>query len=312
MSTNYLEEDEKIMMCCASCGIAEVDNIKLKKCNGCKSVRYCSVNCQKEHRPQHKKACKKRAAEIRDEILFQQPEGTDMGDCPICLLPLPIDDNDKTRIMGCCSKIICIGCDYSNTVRELEQSLPRKCPFCRHPMPKTEEEAELIAVTRVEANDPVALQIMGFRRYGEGDYNDAFQYWIKAAGLGNMSAHYHLSVMYRKGQGGVEKDMKKGLHHLEQAAIGGHLDARFILGCIEKVTNVSPERAVKHFVIAAKLGHDDSMKKLTEFFTMGFISKEELTSTLRAHQAAVAATKSPQREAGQEAARKFEAAKLAG
>eukprot|EP00984_Skeletonema_dohrnii_P032594 scaffold26965_cov172-Skeletonema_dohrnii-CCMP3373.AAC.1 len=60
------------MMCCASCGTTEVDDIKLQKCTTCKSVRYCSVKCQREHLPQHEETCKKRAAELRDEILFKQ------------------------------------------------------------------------------------------------------------------------------------------------------------------------------------------------------------------------------------------------
>eukprot|EP00984_Skeletonema_dohrnii_P015213 scaffold6528_cov67-Skeletonema_dohrnii-CCMP3373.AAC.1 len=64
------------MMCCASCGTEEVDGVKLKKCTACKSVRYCSVKCQKDHRSKHKRACKKRAAEFRDEIVFKQPESS--------------------------------------------------------------------------------------------------------------------------------------------------------------------------------------------------------------------------------------------
>jgi hypothetical protein len=43
---------------CASCGIAAVDDVTLKKC-ACDLVKYCSVACQKNHRPQHKKLCKK-------------------------------------------------------------------------------------------------------------------------------------------------------------------------------------------------------------------------------------------------------------
>eukprot|EP00984_Skeletonema_dohrnii_P005111 scaffold1799_cov134-Skeletonema_dohrnii-CCMP3373.AAC.1 len=70
------EESDEIMMCCASCGTAQADDIQLKTCTACKSVRYCSVKCQKEHRPQHKRACKKRAAELRDELLFRQPESS--------------------------------------------------------------------------------------------------------------------------------------------------------------------------------------------------------------------------------------------
>ena len=45
-------------------------------------VQYCSAACQKAHRPQHKRVCKKRAAEIFDEALFKQPPLNE--DCPIC------------------------------------------------------------------------------------------------------------------------------------------------------------------------------------------------------------------------------------
>ena len=144
------------MMCCASCGKAEVDDIKLKKCTACKSVRYCSVKCQREHRPKHKKECKKRAAELRDEILFNQPDCTHYGDCPICCLPLPIDIKSST-MMVCCSKMICKGCSYANQTRQLEWRLEQKCPFCRHSLPKSQKEADINRMKRRDANDPAAI-----------------------------------------------------------------------------------------------------------------------------------------------------------
>ena len=79
--------------CCASCGIAEVDDVKLMRCTACYLVRYCSVICQRNHRPQHKRACKRHAAELRDELLFRQPESSHIGDCPICMLPLLLGSN---------------------------------------------------------------------------------------------------------------------------------------------------------------------------------------------------------------------------
>eukprot|EP00985_Skeletonema_marinoi_P002564 scaffold1057_cov203-Skeletonema_marinoi.AAC.12 len=51
-------------------------------------VRYCSDECQRDHKPYHKEACKNQAAELRDELLFKQPESTHLGDCPICMIPL--------------------------------------------------------------------------------------------------------------------------------------------------------------------------------------------------------------------------------
>ena len=77
-----------------ACGITENDDIKLRKFTACHLVRYCSVECQKEHRKKHKKECRKRAAELREELLFKQPENNYLGDCPICCIPLPIDQKN--------------------------------------------------------------------------------------------------------------------------------------------------------------------------------------------------------------------------
>eukprot|EP00985_Skeletonema_marinoi_P020768 scaffold12428_cov81-Skeletonema_marinoi.AAC.3 len=201
------EDESDNMMCCAACGVAENENIRLKKCNACKSVRYCSVQCQKDHMPQHKRACKKLVAELRDEILFKQPESTHLGDCPICCLPLPIDD-DKYIMMACCSKMICNGCNYANRMRELEGKIQQTCPFCRHPRAKSQKEAERDLMKRAEANDPVSMSQMGVRCYQEGDYKGAFGYLTKAAGLGDAVAHFQLSCMYYD-EKGVQKDKKK-------------------------------------------------------------------------------------------------------
>ena len=40
-------EKEAVEVCCANCGIAQVDDIKLKICDGgCDLVKYCSDRCQ--------------------------------------------------------------------------------------------------------------------------------------------------------------------------------------------------------------------------------------------------------------------------
>jgi hypothetical protein len=56
---------------------------------------------------------------------------------------------------------------------------------------------------------------------------------------------------------------------------------------------------VKHFIIAANLGLDVSMEKLKRCYAGGVISKESFAAVLRAHQAAVDAWKSPQRDAAE-------------
>ena len=119
------EEAASTDMCCASCGIAEVDDVKLKKCDACDLVGYCGDKCQREHLSQHDPSCKKRAAELREEILFKQPESSHLGDCLICFLPLQI--NKKHVMLECCCKIICEGCaglllGYASTERIFNSS----------------------------------------------------------------------------------------------------------------------------------------------------------------------------------------------
>ena len=294
------EDDDKIKVVqhhCASCGIAGVDDVKLKDCSACHLVKYCGVNCQKDHRPKHKKECKKRAAELKDEILFKQPESSYLGDCLICCLPLPIDAS-KSILNQCCSKLFCNGCNYANKMREIDGRLQQKCAFCRTNMPTTKEERNELVMKRIEANDPLAMSYVGMDRCEEGDYKSAFEYWTRAAALGDVEAHYQLSCSYRDGQG-VEKDEKKELYHAEKAAIAGHPNARYNLGWTEEQRG-RLDRAVKHFIIAAKLGHDDSLKSVKELYKAGYVSKEDFAAALRGHHAAVNATKSPQREEAHE------------
>ena len=286
------------LMCCASCGKAEVDDVKLKKC-GCDLVKYCNINCQKNHRLQHKKACKKRLAELRDQSLFTMPDGSHDGECPICCLPLSLDPK-KSIFMGCCSKIICDGCDYTNQNREIEAGLQQRCAFCREPMPESEEEYDKRCMKRIKKNDPAAMNHMGYKHYHcEGNYETALEYLTKAAELGDACAHYNLSIMYDEGRG-VEKDTEKEIYHLGEAAIGGHPWARHNLGAIE-VDNGRFERAKKHFIIAANLGYHNSLKCLRQLYADGHASKEDYADALRAYQAAVDATKTPERKKAEEA-----------
>eukprot|EP00577_Skeletonema_sp_RCC1716_P020491 CAMPEP_0113387390 /NCGR_PEP_ID=MMETSP0013_2-20120614/8508_1 /TAXON_ID=2843 ORGANISM="Skeletonema costatum, Strain 1716" /NCGR_SAMPLE_ID=MMETSP0013_2 /ASSEMBLY_ACC=CAM_ASM_000158 /LENGTH=300 /DNA_ID=CAMNT_0000270277 /DNA_START=200 /DNA_END=1102 /DNA_ORIENTATION=- /assembly_acc=CAM_ASM_000158 len=290
------EENEAVVdiASCASCGVSEeVDDVKLKECDDCDLVRYCSDDCEQNHISQHAGACKKRAVELRDELLFKQPESSHLGDCPICCLPVHLDLN-KATMMVCCSKLVCDGCDHANQKREAVGKLERKCPFCRKPIPSTMDEVDKQMMKRIEANDPVAMRHKGLEHAQRGVYQSAFEHLTKAAELGDITAHHSLSCMYHNGQG-VEKDRGKEIYHMEEAAIGGHPKARHNLGCIEEDGN--EERAVKHWIIAAAQGNNDSIKALMNAFRRGFVSKDDLAAALRAHQAAVEETKSPQREA---------------
>ncbi len=161
-------------------------------------------------------------------------------------------------------------------------------------MPETKEEADQNLMKRAKANDPAALHKMGIKCYDEGYYEGAVKYMTKAAALGYMDAHFNLSIAYFEGKG-VEKDMKRSIYHLEEAAIGGHPDARYNLGAHEGNSG-RIDRAMRQFIIAANLGLDDALDKVKQGFVEGIVSKDDYAAALRGHQAAVDATKSKQRE----------------
>lgn len=113
--------------------------------------------------------------------------------------------------------------------------------------------------------------------------------------MGDSESHFQLATSYLEGKG-VERDMKKAVYHLEEAAIGGNTLARWMLGN-QAMGRGMKERAVKHFIIGANLGCDKSLTQLKQAYAKGFVKKDDLAAALRLHQAAVDATKSPQRDA---------------
>ena len=296
--------------CCAYCGITESkDDITLRRCNTCQLAQYCGVTCEKKHWPHHKRQCQIRAT---DRVLFQQPEGIHLGECPLCFIPLPIEYDPITEatIYSCCSTRICNGCDYANDLRIAEENLDETCPFCREPLPDEQGVAKN-DMKRVKVNDPVATLQVAKHHRRLGDHVRALKYFTKAAELGEAEAHFNLGWMYQLGEG-VKKDMNRAVHHYAEAAIGGHPRARYNLGCLEGNAG-SHDRAAKHFIIAAKQGHDAALEKVKKIFTLfkeeELVSKDEYAAALRGHQAAIDATKSELREVAAEQAAQKEADK---
>ena len=165
---------------CAECG--EEGGVSLKMCKACMSVKYCNADCQHKHWPKHKKTCKLRAAELRDEALFKDPPPKE--DCPICFLPMPaqllycislppatkssvpINDFAMTNeglamkqtetYYTCCGKSVCGGCAHSFHSSGTDD----KCPFCNSDRnSKTVEEQIAEIMKRVVANDAASIYI---------------------------------------------------------------------------------------------------------------------------------------------------------
>jgi len=283
---------------CANCGKGEESSVSLKACTACKLVKYCNRECQIAHRSQHKKQCKKRAAELHDEKLFKQPP-LQYGDCPICFLRLPTLRTASTY-KPCCGKLICSGCAYAPVYDNQGNEVTEKtCPFCRAPISKSDEEENERIKRRAEAGNAEAIFTLG-HFYADGeygfpqDYDKALELWHRAGDLGCAAANYNIGIVYDNGEG-VNVDQKKAKHYYELAAMGGHVDARHNLGIDEENAD-NIDRALKHLMIAVRGGGNDSLKTIREMVTIGHATKDDFKKALESYQAYLDEIRSDQRD----------------
>ena len=267
---------------CANCGKGEEKSDDLKACTACKVVKYCNRECQIAHRPQHKKACKKRAAELYDAELFKEPPPR--KECPICMLPFPLyEDHTGMTFHTCCGKEICNGC-----VDTMEESGAEDlCPFCKAPPPRSNEEKVERTEKLMEKGNADAFYMLG-GYYFEGcygmpqDWAKANEFYLKAGQLGCANAYYNLGNSYFVGRG-VEVDRKKATHYYELAAMNGDVKARHNLGMMEGQAG-NHQRANKHLLIAARAGLKKSLDMVKVGYMAGYVTKDEYANTLREYQ----------------------------
>ena len=105
--------------------------------------------------------------------------------------------------------MICSGCSLAAHARGMPD-----CPFCRAPLPETDADKLAMIRARVEKRDPVAINNLGTKYY-EGelglqkDMRKGVELLTEAAVLGSIDALYNLGVAYNRGEG-VEQDEEKG------------------------------------------------------------------------------------------------------
>ena len=234
-------------------------------------------------------ACKDK----HEEALFKPPPPNE--DCPICFLTLPSFYLGR-KYQTCCGKIICSGCIHA--VNKIMKG-DAKCPFCRVPTPISDEEIIEMYKKRVEMDDAEAIYNLGCyyrdgRRGLPQDLDKALGLWHQAADLGSALSYNNIGHAYYLGRG-VERDTKKAKHYWELGAIGGNLLARYNLGCLEEEAG-NMVRALKHHMIAAGCGYNDSLKKIREFYVNGHATKDDYAKALRANQKYIDWIKSDQRD----------------
>lgn len=174
------------------------------------------------------------------------------------------------------------------------------CPFCNAPGVQREEEADERLLERVEKyNDAEAMNVLGCQyRFGVGafdvDHVKAVEMYRRASELGCAEGHANLGNSYYQGKG-IEQNMKKAIHHYQIAAMLGDEVSRHNLGRIE-LEDRNMDRGMRHFMIAAKCGFDDSLNMVRKGYTKGLVTKDDFEMTLRAYQASCEETKSEQRD----------------
>ena len=75
------QQTGKISQECAMCGVPKAIVGKLKRCSGCYMTSYCSTDCQRLHRQNHKQECLQKAARLGPDILLPMSTVTEHSGC---------------------------------------------------------------------------------------------------------------------------------------------------------------------------------------------------------------------------------------
>ena len=213
--------------------------------------------------------------------------------CAGCSQDLP--RADRSKYQACCGKLICYGCVYAG-VKADKRCI---CPLCKAPHQLSEGTLIERIKKRAEADDAEAIYNLGSYYYrGEcglqQDSEKAVELWIRAGELGDTAAFNNLGVAYRKGDG-VGKDLQRAKLYYVLAAIGGNVKGRYNLGNLEKRAG-NVDSAIKHWMISAAAGDDNSMNAIREGLTYGHVTEADIEKAWHAHKETRYETKSEQRD----------------
>jgi len=201
------------------------------------------------------------------------------------------------RYNTCCGKMICSGCIHAPVYDNEGNKMEQTCPFCRTPISSSDEDNIKRVNRRVEAGDAEAISNLGFY-YANGDLpkhiTKSLELWHQAGELGHSSAYHNIGNAYKFGTG-LEVDEKKAIHYWELAAIKGSVSARHNLGSVDVLAG-NIDRGIKHYMISARGGNNNSLKRIQQMYSDGDTTKEEYTQALESYQAYLDEIKGGQRD----------------
>lgn len=240
------------------------------------------------------------------------------AECPICMLPLPLDEQ-QSIYESCCGKILCRGCTVASKRAAIDKSLlqriirsqPNKnaeqiefmliaemhptCAFCRTQRPlNLLENAERLEIRIDKFNDPVAMHQLGdYLIDGIGglqrNRERAMALYKRAYDLGSPEAADRLSYYNAS-------NPRLKAQYLKEGARRKNINSCVELGANHRFYRIDEEYAKQLMITAAKAGDEEAMKNVMIYFRSGHVTKDELEATLRAKQAALIEVKSEDRD----------------
>ena len=149
------------------------------------------------------------------------------------------------------------GCIFADKKREAEGRLQHKCPFCRTVSPQNSGRTidEKGKSERSRCNELNGIKKIQGRRLQR-----SVRVLDEGSRIRRCRGAFWIINLVSYGEG-AEKDEKKQLHHTEQAAIAGHPYAIHNLALSEDEDG-RLDKAVKHWIIDAKLGAAKSLDNL--------------------------------------------------
>ncbi|EJK44738.1 hypothetical protein THAOC_36700, partial [Thalassiosira oceanica] len=175
----------------------------------------------------------------------ERPEG---DRCPICfdLIALPMCKQSKMNV--CCMKRVCNGC----ILEARRRGMNGLCEFCRTPLPRDEASMLAMIQKRVHKGDAAAISFLGDQCY-----------------------HGELGLAKNVPRGiEVEENKPRGINHWQQAAIKGDVQSRHNLGVAEH-DNGNYQHALRHLMISAKMGYEDSLNFIKDMFMKSNATKAQ-------------------------------------
>ena len=150
-----------------------------------------------------------------------------------------------------------------------------------------DEETELISETSDEYAEELFLQ--GVQYDMREEYEEAIEYFLKAADLGYVNAQYVLGWKYHFGDG-IEQDYEEAAKYYQLAADQGHALAQTCIGhCYLSGRGVEQDyaKAFAYFQLAAIQGEETSFYNLGKMYEQGLGIEQDYSKAEEYYQKAL-------------------------